>query len=104
MGGEVPSSEAGDELRAACRDDSEGFGHPPSRRDAEPMVMSGSAREGRSESVRAVSAGILCPGCERPFTPNRRNRRGRRPDVAYHFGEDDFALTLHSEALVPRPS
>ena len=28
-----------------------------------------------SESVRTLSRAILCPGCERPFTPRRANQR-----------------------------
>jgi len=33
----------------------------------------------RAESVRTLSAGILCPGCERRFTPTRANQRDCRP-------------------------
>lgn len=34
---------------------------------------------GISAGVRTLSSGIVCPGCEQLFRPNRRNQRHCRP-------------------------
>ncbi len=41
--------------------------------------MVGSDRDRGPQSVRTLSTDILCPGCERSFTPTRANQRHCRP-------------------------
>jgi hypothetical protein len=37
--------------------------------------MAATVLDRAAESVRTLSRGSLCPGCERPFTPRRANQR-----------------------------
>ena len=42
-------------------------------------LIAGPPPDRAGESVRTLCSGSLCPGCNRPFTPTRRNQRHCRP-------------------------